>query len=84
MLYGTCVRGKRYPLSCAQCRKYNFYFESRYKSFTYSDDVRRYMYSSCMSRLRLRLIPSPHLLVLAIIERRVPALIATSGSHWLK
>jgi hypothetical protein len=31
-----------------------------------------------------RLIPSPHMLVLATNERRVSALVATSGSHWLK
>ena len=30
------------------------------------------------------LIPSPHLLVLAASERRVPALVAISGSHWQK
>jgi hypothetical protein len=30
------------------------------------------------------LIPSPHLLVLATNERRVPALVATSGFHGLK
>ena len=30
------------------------------------------------------LILSPHLLVLATNEQRVLALVATSGSHWLK
>jgi hypothetical protein len=30
------------------------------------------------------LIHSPHLLVRATSERRVSALVATNGSHWLK
>ena len=31
----------------------------------------------------LDLIPSPHPLVWATSERRVPTLVATNGSHWL-
>jgi hypothetical protein len=41
-------------------------------------------YETHAIRAGFRLIPSPHLLVLATSERRVPTLVATNGSHWLK
>jgi hypothetical protein len=37
-----------------------------------------------VSRRCSYVIPSPQLLVVATSERRVPTLVATSGSHWLK
>jgi hypothetical protein len=56
----------------------------RFKLWIFNCMMRGKSYFKVCKKITLWLIHSPHLLVRATIEQRVPALVATNGSHWSK